>query len=101
MAAEMVDRGGTITDMTDPSEPVEAEIVEEPAPPAVAPDYDEHGVPSLDYVRDKIEGRWATSVGAGELAAETAPGRTQAEQEADRAKAATAKLAEIRRSMGR
>ena len=28
--------------------------------PAVAPDYDEHGVPSFDYVRDKIESRYAT-----------------------------------------
>jgi hypothetical protein len=74
-------------------EPIEAEIVPDPpaaatsapatstgAPaanpgPPIAPDYDEHGTPSFDYVRDKIESRYATSVGAGELAADTTEGR--------------------------
>lgn len=89
------------------SEPIDAEIVPSaatPAPPPTAvprPDYDEHGVPSLDYVRDKIEGRYATSLGATELAQDTGEGRTVEEQEADRAAAAKAKLDEIRRSMGR
>ena len=100
-------------------EPIEAEIVPDPpaaatstpatstgAPtanpgPPVAPDYDEHGTPSFDYVRDKIESRYATSVGAGELAADTAEGRTLEQQEAERAKAAAARLEEIRRSLGR
>jgi len=89
--------------MTDPQEPIDAEIVPDPAappPPVFTPDYDERGVPSFDYVRDKIEGRAATSVGMGELAAETPQGRSLEEQEAEREKAAKAKLEEIRRSMG-
>ena len=74
-----------------------------PAPPqpAPAPDYDEHGVPSFAYVRDKIEGRYATGLGATELAAETAAGRSIEQQEAERAEKAAAKLEEIRRSLGR
>lgn len=97
--------------MTDAGEPIDAEIVPDPAavppppappsPPAPAPDYDEHGVPSFDYVRSTIENRVATSIGLGELAAETPQGRSIEEQEAERAKAAAAKLEEIRRSMGR
>lgn len=95
--------------MTDNAEPVDAEIVPDPAPTPVTPaapqpppaaDYDDHGVPSLDYVRDKIEGRFATSVGMGELAAETPQGRSLEKQEAEREKAAKAKLEEIRRSLG-
>jgi phage shock protein A len=85
------------------SEPIDAEIVPDPAPaavPAPAPDYDEHGVPSLDYVRNKIEGRYATSIGATELAEETVEGRSLAQQEADREEAAKARLAEIRKSLG-
>jgi hypothetical protein len=75
----------------DPGSPV-------PAPPTA--DYDERGVPSLDYVRDKIEGRYATSLGATELAQDTPEGRSLQEQEAERAKKAKAKLEEIRRSLG-
>ena len=84
-------------------EPVEAEIVPDPGPatPPPAPDYDDHGVPSLDYVRDKIETRYATSLGAAELAEETAAARSIEEQEAERERAGKAKLDEIRRSMGR
>jgi hypothetical protein len=94
----------------DGPEPVEAELVptpatpgpaEPPVPPPPAPDYDRHGVPSLDYVRDKIEGRYATSLGAGELVDDTAAARTVEQQEADRAEKARAKLEEIRRSLGR
>jgi hypothetical protein len=91
-------------------EPVEAEIVPAatpgPTPPLEPPitptaaDYDEHGVPTLDYVRDKIESRYATSLGAAELAGETAAGRSVEEQEAERAEKAKAKLEEIRRSLG-
>jgi phage shock protein A len=88
------------------SEPIDAEIVPDapapapvPAPAPAAPDYDEHGVPSFDHVRDKIESRYATSIGATELAAETTEGRTVEQQEAERAKAAAAKLEEIRRSL--
>jgi phage shock protein A len=91
--------------MTDPAspppEPIDAEIVPDPPPPAApAPDYDERGVPSLDHLRDKIESRYATSIGAAELAEGTAAGRDVEQQEADRAAAAKAKLDEIRRSLG-
>jgi phage shock protein A len=65
------------------------------------PDYDERGVPSLDYVRHKIESRYTTSLGAAELAEGTAEGRTLEEQDAEREQAAKAKLDEIRRSLGR
>lgn len=82
-------------------EPLDAEIVPDPVPPAApAPDYDERGVPSLDHVRDKIESRYATSIGATELAEGTAAGRSVEEQEAERTAAAKAKLEELRRSLG-
>jgi hypothetical protein len=92
--------------VTEPSkertpEPIEAEIVPDPVPPEPpAPDYDEHGVPGLDYLRSKIESRYATSLGATELAEGTAAARSVEEQEAERAAAAKAKLEELRRSLG-
>ena len=83
-----------------PQEPIDAEIVPPaPAPELPRPDYDERGVPSLDYVRDKIEGRYATSVGGTELAQESAEGRSLEQQEAERDRAAKAKLDEIRRTL--
>jgi hypothetical protein len=97
-------RGAAVPESPQSPEPVDAEIVPDPAPPTMpqppAPDYDEHGVPSLDYVRDKIEGRYATSLGVTELAEGTAAARGVEEQEAERAAAAKAKLEEIRRSLG-
>lgn len=87
-----------------PDVPIDAEIVPDtpPAPPAahVPTDYTDGGVPTLDYVRDKIEGRYATALGMEELAGETEQARSLAEQEAARKKAAEEKLAEIRRSLG-
>ena len=71
--------------------------------PSVAvppPDYSAQGVPSLDFVRDKIEGRFAHSLGSAELAAETPEARSAAEQQQDREQAAKDKLAAIRRSLG-
>jgi len=86
-----------------PQEPIDAEIVPpaaaSPAPEVPRPDYDERGVPSLDYVRDKIEGRFATSVGGTELAQESAEARSLEQQEAERDRAAKAKLDEIRRTL--
>jgi hypothetical protein len=107
-----------------PDEPIEDAEIVEPAPPSTVPpaatsgsalvpvpdapppvlpppDYDERGVPSLDYVRNKIEGRYATSLGAGELVEDSAAGRDIEQQEADRAAKAKEKLDEIRRSLGR
>ena len=85
-----------------PNEPIDAEVVPDPAAPTaeVRFDYTDAGVPTLDYVRDKIEGRYATSLGMEELAGDTARGRSLEEQEAKRKEAAAAKLEEIRRSLG-
>ncbi|HEU5473507.1 MAG TPA: hypothetical protein VFV67_22915 [Actinophytocola sp.] len=60
-------------------------------------DYTEGGVPSFDYVRDRIEGRFATSVGAEELAEKTSSELD--EQLAERDRAGREKLDEIRRAM--
>lgn len=79
---------------------------------AIAPDYSDAGVPSLDYVRNKIEGRFGTAVGSVELA-EAAAAReaalraereqrqaaTAEQQRAAREQAAKDKLEEIRRSI--
>ena len=66
------------------------------APP---PDYSQAGVPSLDFVRDKIEGRYAHSLGSTELAQETPEARSFEKQAAEREEAAAQKLAAIRRSL--
>jgi phage shock protein A len=84
-----------------PDEPIDAEILPEPAPAPPATGYTDGGVPTLDYVRDKIEGRYATALGMEELVGETEQARTLAEQEEKRKEAAAAKLEEIRRSLGR
>ncbi|MEU4669626.1 hypothetical protein AB0F91_16995 [Amycolatopsis sp. NPDC023774] len=93
----------------DSQEPVDAEIVESPASSGVpaadlpGPDYSEGGVPSFDFVRDRIENRYNTSVGAQELAGIGGPETIESldKKIADRDKAAKDKLAEIRRSMGK
>lgn len=66
---------------------------------APAPDYSEAGVPSLDFVRDKIEGRHARALGATELAETTPEVRSFEKQAAEREKAAADKLEELRRSL--
>ncbi|MGW4487161.1 hypothetical protein ACWEOE_25365 [Amycolatopsis sp. NPDC004368] len=87
-------------------EPLDAEIVESPEVPAAdlpEPDYSEGGVPSFDFVRDRIENRYNTSVGAQELAGIGGPETVESldKKIADRDQAAKDKLAEIRRSMGK
>ena len=62
-----------------PDEPIDAEIVPEPAPAPPATGYTHGGVPTLDYVRDKIEGRYATALGMEELVGETDQARSLAE----------------------
>ena len=64
-----------------------------------APDYSTGGVPSLDFVRDKIEGRYAKSLGSAELAGQTPEARSVAEQQQEREKSAKDKLEAIRRSL--
>ncbi|PXY29917.1 hypothetical protein DI005_33505 [Prauserella sp. PE36] len=69
-------------------------------PPAVPEgDYTEGGVPNFDYVRDRIENRFATSIGSTELAESTPEGRTLDEQLAERERAGKERLEQIRRSM--
>jgi hypothetical protein len=70
-----------------------------PGPTVPGPDYGTSGVPSLDYVRDKIEGRYAHSLGATELAEGIPEVRSFEEQAAKREEAAREKLEEIRRSL--
>ena len=70
-----------------------------PGPAVPGPDYSSAGVPSLDYVRDKIEGRYAHSLGAAELAEGIPEVRSFEEQAAKREEAARDKLEEIRRSL--
>ena len=81
---------------------------------SIAPDYSDAGVPSLDYLRNKIEGRYGTALGSTELAeaaaTREAAARAEAqqrelvtaeEQRAAREQAAKDKLDEIRRSIQR
>jgi phage shock protein A len=68
-------------------------------PPVPDPGYDSSGVPTFDSVREKIESRYGTSLGAEELAAETAEGRSVEEQYEERQRAAAERLAQIRESM--
>lgn len=98
------------TDNTDqaPEAPAAARPVEpDRSPPTIsaptisapAADYSQAGVPSLDFVRDKIEGRYANSLGSTELAQETQEARSAAEQQTKREEAARERLAAIRRSL--
>ena len=107
--------------LDDDEDVIDAEIVEPTAGSTAsasaalpAPDYSEAGVPSLDYLRDKVEGRYATALGSTELAEAAAEREAARKAAADADKAAVAqaqqvtreqaakdKLEEIRRSMDR
>jgi phage shock protein A len=63
------------------------------------PAYDSAGVPTFESVREKIESRYATALGAAELDAESPTGQSVEEQYEEHARAAAAKLAEIREAM--
>ena len=84
-------------------EPLDADIVPvDPAPPASIPadtGYTESGVPTFDSVREKIETRVGTAIGARELAEETPEGRSVAEQYEASQRDAADRLAQIRESM--
>ncbi|WP_236791515.1 PspA/IM30 family protein [Amycolatopsis sp. GM8] len=64
--------------------------------PQIQGDYTEDGVPTFDFVRDKIEHRSAVAEGMTELSGDTT---SVDEKIAERDKAAKDKLAEIRRSL--
>ncbi len=83
----------------DPAVPDPAFDADVPSVVAPPPDYSAQGVPSLDFVRDKIEGRYAQSLGSSELAAETPEARSAAENQQEREQAAKDRLAAIRRSL--
>ncbi len=124
--AEFLPEDGGPPAVDDDEDVIDAEIVETPAlSPAVygnpeaygslpAPDYSAAGVPSLDYVREKIEGRYGTAIGSAELAqaaadreaiaraaAEERAYVTADEQRRAREQAAKDRLDEIRRSLDR
>ncbi|MBB5802070.1 phage shock protein A [Saccharothrix ecbatanensis] len=88
--------------MNENHEPViDAEIVEEQAPPTAVPagDYSEGGVPTFEHVRDRIESRVATGIGTEELAEATPEAKAVEDQFEARRQAGLDKLEEIRRSM--
>ena len=74
-----------------------------PLPPVPPPNldtgYTDAGVPTLEGVREKIETRYGTALGATELAEESPEVRTAAEQYEAQHKAAAEKREEIRASM--
>ena len=80
--------------------PDESTPAAEPTPvEPVDTGYTSDGVPTFESVREKIETRYGTAIGASELAAETAEGRAVEEQYDARQRAAAERLAEIRKSM--
>jgi phage shock protein A len=70
-----------------------------PSQPNIDPGYDDSGVPTFDSVREKIETRYTTSLGAAELDTESPEGRTVDEQYEARQKAAAERLEQIRETM--
>ncbi|BBX22884.1 hypothetical protein MTER_22950 [Mycolicibacter terrae] len=72
---------------------------EDPTDPQGDPGFDDAGVPTFESVREKIERRFETSVGAQELDSETPEGRGVEQQYEDRQRAAADRLEQIRRSM--
>jgi phage shock protein A len=85
----------------EPQETVAERSQPEPPVPAVPVDtgYTPSGVPTFDSVREKIETRYGTAIGATELDAESPEGRTVEEQYDARQRAAAERLDEIRKSM--
>jgi phage shock protein A len=71
----------------------------EGAAPEADTGYTSSGVPTFDSVREKIESRYETSIGATELDAESPEGRDVDEQFEARQRAAADRLAQIRESM--
>ncbi|MEO8815454.1 MAG: hypothetical protein ABI307_00765 [Mycobacterium sp.] len=63
------------------------------------PGFDPSGVPTFESVREKVETRYRTSLGAAELDADSQTGRTVEEQYRERRQAAAQRLVQIRESM--
>lgn len=90
--------------MSGMDEPIDAEIVSESTPvqlpPTPAPiDYTDDGVPTFDYVRDRIENKVNTQIGMTELTGGSPQAKSIDQQMAEREKAGLDKLEEIRRSL--
>jgi phage shock protein A len=79
-----------------PDEPAQES---EASPEVLDTGYSAGGVPTFDSVREKIETRYGTAIGAAELDADTPEGRTVEEQYEARQRAAAERLAQIRESM--
>jgi hypothetical protein len=100
-ATDEVVGGDDVVDEAQPDLPPVAPV---PAPGPVFAQpldtgYTAAGVPTFDSVREKIETRFGTAIGASELAAETPQGRTVEEQYDARQRAAAERLEQIRASM--
>ncbi|MGH3676309.1 MAG: hypothetical protein ACRDU5_11340 [Mycobacterium sp.] len=78
--------------------PADSEEQAAPAPPEDT-GYTPGGVPTFESVREKIDTRYGTAIGATELAAETPEGQTVEEQYEERQRAAAERLEQIRESM--
>lgn len=102
----------SITDANPDANPDDASAAVSAAPPATHPTvadptpapvldtgYTESGVPTFEGVREKIETRYGTALGATELAEETPEVRSADQRYAATQKAAADKLEEIRASM--
>lgn len=94
-----------------PDEPNPEQASDDPEPAATAPPpssapvevpdtgYTPDGIPTFESVREKIETRYGTAIGATELAQETPEGRSVEKQYEERQKAAAERLEQIRESM--
>ncbi|MGW5440669.1 hypothetical protein [Nocardia asteroides] len=69
------------------------------AAPTATGGYSTSGAPTFDAVRDKVERRFGTAQGMGELDRQTPAGRSADDQWEAREKAARERLAQIRKSM--
>jgi hypothetical protein len=76
-----------------------AETRETAGPLTPDPGYTADGVPTFESVREKIETRYGTAIGAAELSSETPESRSVEEQYEARQRAAAERLEQIRRSM--
>jgi hypothetical protein len=102
-APDEVVGGDDVVDVDEPQpDPAPVTPLPPPVPAPVQPldtGYTAGGVPTFDSVREKIETRYGTAIGASELASETPEGRTVEEQYDARQKAAAERLEQIRASM--
>jgi hypothetical protein len=105
-ADEVVSTDATPADIVageaaEPSAPAVPAAVSPGLPPVPPLDtgYTAAGVPTFDSVREKIETRYGTAIGASELASETPQGRSVEEQYEARQRAAAERLEQIKKSM--